>query len=133
MHLKLGMEFEILALFKEVVRDYKVYLGRKIKCVKNDNVRCRAKCKVPDCEWEILCSWSKVTKSFHIKTFKDEPSCCRVFKNSQAKTKWVSKKLEERIREQPNITYVEAFDYFKKDLGVHIDDTKLFKSLKEAK
>lgn len=48
-------KFETRELLKEVVRDYTIHLGREIKWVKNDNVRCRAKCKEQYCDiWEFL-------------------------------------------------------------------------------
>jgi hypothetical protein len=68
-----------------------------------------------------------------VKTFVKDHTCCRDFVNSQANTEWVSKKLEDKIRMQPSITYAEIFDYMKTKYGVQINDTKLFRSLKMAR
>ncbi|RZB80566.1 hypothetical protein D0Y65_030320 [Glycine soja] len=54
-------------------------------------------------------------------------------KEQESKKKWISKKLEAKIRQQPTITYIQAFDYLKEEFGVQINDTKLFRSLKEAR
>jgi hypothetical protein len=132
-HLEKGMEFETLTTFKNAVREYNIALGRVFRWVKNDKERVRAKCRQEDCPWEIFCSWSKVNLSFQVKTFETEHSCCRVFKNSQAKTNWVVSKLEMKLRVQPNMTYLEVFDWLKRDFGVHVNETKLFRAMKKAK
>ena len=114
-HLELGMEFENLDLFKDALRDYTIHLGREFVWKKNDRERVRAKCKEQECKWEIFCSWNKGEKCFQVKTFNSEHSCARVFKNKTAKKKWISKKLEAKIRQQPTITYIQAFDYLKEE------------------
>ena len=98
-HLELGMEFENLDLFKDALRDYTIHLGREFVWKKNDRERVRAKCKEQECKWKIFCSWNKGEKCFQVKTFNSEHSCARVFKNKTAKKKWISKKLEAKIRQ----------------------------------
>lgn len=68
-----------------------------------------------------------------MKSFVSEHTCSRRFKNKQANRKWVVKRLEEKIRPQPTLTYNEAFDYLKRDFGVHVDDSKIFRAIKEAR
>ncbi|KAK2356812.1 hypothetical protein QL285_094135 [Trifolium repens] len=132
-HLELGMEFETLKVFKKAVREYNIYHMREIKWKKNDKVRCRAACTAENCHWEIFCSWNKLTNSFQVKTYESNHDCPRGFVNSQAKTKWVASKLEEKIKIQPKITYLEAYEYIKRDFGVQINETKLFRALKQAR
>jgi hypothetical protein len=132
-HLEKAMEFETLKMFKQAVKDYTIYHMREIKWVKNDKSRYRAACVAENCGWEIFCSWSKLTNSFQVKTFSSTHDCPRGFVNKQATTKWVADKLEEKIKIQPNITYMEAYDYIKRSFGVQINETKLFRALKEAK
>ncbi|KAK2437560.1 hypothetical protein QL285_022434 [Trifolium repens] len=132
-HLELGMEFETLKVFKKAVRDYNIYHMREIKWKKNYKVRCRAACTAENCHWEIFCSWNKLTNSFQVKTYKSNHDCPRGFVNSQAKTEWVASKLEEKIKIQPKITYLEAYEYIKRDFGVQINETKLFRALKQAR
>jgi hypothetical protein len=132
-HLELGMEFETLKVFKKAVREYNIYHMREIKWKKNDKVRCRAACTAENCHWEIFCSWNKLTNSFQVKTYESNHDCPRGFVNSQAKTEWVASKLEEKIKIQPKITYLEAYEYIKRDFGVQINETKLFRALKQAR
>lgn len=127
------MEFINIDTFKEAVRNYTIYLGREIKWIRNETLRARTRYKEPGCNWKIFCSWSKVNKSFQVKTFVSEHTCSRRFKNKQANRKWVVQRLEENIRSQPTLTYNEAFDYLKRDFGVHVDDSKIFRAIKEAR
>ena len=73
---ELGMEFRNLAVFKQAVKDYSIREGVMVKFVKNDSKRCRAKCEDP-CPWVIMCSWSKVSNSFQVKTYNAEHTCSR--------------------------------------------------------
>jgi len=41
--------------------------------------------------------------------------------------------LTKKIKESPKITYTEAFEHFKTKYGMQINDTKLFRALKEAR
>jgi len=132
-HLEIGMEFDKLMTFKNAVKDYNIFYGRNIKWAKNDKERARAKCAQADCRWEIYCSWSKVNQSFQVKTYYPDHTCCRGFKNKQATRKWVVNKLQHQIKIQPSITYSECFDYMKREFGILVNDSKLFRAIKEAR
>ena len=132
-HLEIGMEFDKLMTFKNAVKDYNIFYGRNIKWATNDKERARAKCVQADCEWEIYCSWSKVNQSFQVKTYYPDHTCCRGFKNKQATRKWVVNKLQHQIKIQPTITYTECFDFLKREFGIHVNDSKLFRAIKEAR
>ncbi|KAH1246528.1 hypothetical protein GmHk_06G016598 [Glycine max] len=54
-------------------------------------------------------------------------------KNKQANREWVVSKLEAKLRIQPTLKCVEALDYFKQEFGVHIEVTKMWRAMKEAK
>jgi hypothetical protein len=68
-----------------------------------------------------------------VKTYYSEHTCCRGFKNKQATRKWVVNKLQHQIKIQPSITYTECFDYLKREFGIHVNDSKLFRAIKEAR
>jgi hypothetical protein len=132
--LELGMLFTNLSSFKTAVKDYNIHLRREIKWVKNDKTRARAKCKQKDCKWEIFCSWSEFIQSFQIKTFVSKHTCLRKgFKNTQANSKWAVKKLEGKIRTEPNLSRCEARAYLKREFGVHVDDSKISRAMKRAR
>ncbi|CAJ2640799.1 unnamed protein product [Trifolium pratense] len=132
--LAVEMEFATLAEFKKAVKDYTIHIGRQIKWIKNDKVRARAKCVFEHCKWEILCSRSSITNSFQIKTFENTThSCPGTFTNSQADRKWVIEKLELRLRQQPSLSHSEAYYLMKEDYNLHLEDSMIYRSLKQAK
>ncbi|RDX80402.1 hypothetical protein CR513_39053, partial [Mucuna pruriens] len=57
----------------------------------------------------------------------------RTFKNKQTSRKWVACKLADTMRMHLTIIYIEAFEYLKRDFGVHINDIKILTTLKEAR
>ncbi|KAL5184297.1 hypothetical protein HKD37_17G048025 [Glycine soja] len=131
--LELGMEFGTLDEFKSALREYSILMGREFKWKKNDKQRARAKCKKAFCDWEIYCVKNEVRNSFQIKTFKHNHNCCREVNNKQANRQWVVSKLEGKLRMQPTLKCVEALEYFKQEFGVHIEVTKMWRAMKEAK
>ncbi|KAK2353380.1 alanine aminotransferase [Trifolium repens] len=128
------MEFATLAEFKKAVKDYNIHIGRQVKWIKNDKVRARAKCVFEHCKWEIFCSHSAITNSFQIKTFENTTHICPgSFTNSQADRKWVIEKLELRLRQQPALSHSEAYYLMKEEYNLHLEDSMIYRALKEAK
>lgn len=131
--LELGMEFNSLDDFKQAVRDYNINLGREIKWLKNDKIRARARCKGENCSWEIYCAKNNVNHCFQIKTFRDEHSCGRTFKNKQASQNWVAGKLVSKMRKKGGMKHREAFDYVRQKYGVHVNHKMIYRSMLKAK
>ncbi|XP_025980097.1 uncharacterized protein [Glycine max] len=127
------MEFGTLAEFKSALREYSIFMDREFKWKKNDKQRARAKCKKACCDWEIYCAKNELRNSFQIKSFKHEHNCCKEMNNKQANREWVVSKLEAKLRIQPTLKCAEALDYFKQEFGVHIEVTKMWRAMKEAK
>ncbi|XP_057452742.1 uncharacterized protein LOC130744588 [Lotus japonicus] len=94
---RVGMEFISLEEFKVAAKDHSVLTGREIYFPKNDTTRVRAACK-KDCKWVMLCSKVGGKQTFAIKTLSGPHSCVRVFNNKNATSKFVAKKLVEKLR-----------------------------------
>jgi len=133
--LEAGMEFATLVIFKEVVRDYTIWKGKDIRWVKDESYRARAKCKsdIKGCQWEIYYARNNLRNSFQIKTYHEHHNCSREPYISAANRKWVVKKLVDKVRVQPTISHKEVLDYFKLAFNVVLEDSKITRSLKEAR
>ncbi|KAH1210527.1 hypothetical protein GmHk_15G044818 [Glycine max] len=81
----------------------------------------------------LYCAKNEHRDYFQIKSFKHEHKCLREIKNKQANREWVVSKLEAKLRIQPSLKCVEVLDYFKQEFGVHIEVTKMWRAMKEAK
>lgn len=126
------MEFANLVVFKKVVKDYNIRLGREIRWVKNNRNMCRAVCR-DGCPWEIYCGLNNRTNSYQIKKFVDAHTCNKTFKNKQASSKCVAETLVDTIRSQPNLDGLGAYEHMKQTYNVLIGDAKVYKAVKEAR
>ena len=54
-------------------------------------------------------------------------------KTSNHKKNWVADKLEQEIREKPNLTCEGAFHHMKRKCNVHIPYATIFRAMKEAR
>ncbi|RYR58186.1 hypothetical protein Ahy_A05g023856 [Arachis hypogaea] len=103
--LELGMEFTTRDAFKKGVRNYILQEGRGVRYKKNDTTRCRVVCKNEDCPWIVFCSYSKPNGCWQIKTFNDDHTCERTFKNRCATRSWVTDVLVKKVRKLPTFRY----------------------------
>lgn len=110
---QLGMEFRSLKQFKDAVRDHTVLNGRQIRTVKNDGIRYRIKCRREDCAFVMLCSKVGGKATFSIKTMIGPHTCPRVFNNKSASSKWVAKKLTEKVRNSRKLRLTDVQDEVK--------------------
>lgn len=131
-HLQLEMLFPNLKIFKDAVKDYTVALGRQVKMVKNDKVRCRIKC-IEDCPWEIVYSWCEAYGSYQIKIFNLNHTCSRKLKNPIADRHWVANKLVNRLRSTPNMTAADAYNYMAETYQVQLCEMKLYRAMHIAR
>jgi len=47
--------------------------------------------------------------------------------------KWVAKKVANKLRFHPNLNHVETHEHHREHYGVHIDERKMFRTIKEAR
>ena len=79
------MKFVNLEQFKNAVKDYNISRGRVFKWVKMTNEG-KVKCASEGCQWMIFCGFNSNKKTFWIKTFNSEHTCCKEFQNKKANT-----------------------------------------------
>ncbi|RYR78052.1 hypothetical protein Ahy_A01g002786 [Arachis hypogaea] len=94
--LQVGMKFNTKYEFKEVVREYTIQEGRRIKFKKNDNIRYRAICKVKECAWVVYASRDCDDSCWQIKTFNNDHTCARENTNRAANRAWLASKLVKK-------------------------------------
>ncbi|KAL0392969.1 UNVERIFIED_CONTAM: hypothetical protein Sradi_2519700 [Sesamum radiatum] len=102
-HLQQGMIFENVDKFREVLRDYVVQEGFVIVRLKNERTRVTCKCVADGCSWRIHASPLSDKITFAIKSLKAEHTCVRVKTMKEANSSWMSKKLLQVLRENPDM------------------------------
>ncbi|KAK4389214.1 hypothetical protein Sango_2258400 [Sesamum angolense] len=102
-HLEEGMIFENVDKFREVLREYVVQEGFVIVRLKNERTRVTCKCAADGCSWRIHASPLSDKITFAIKSLKAEHTCVRVKTMKEANSSWMSKKLLQVLRENPDM------------------------------
>ncbi|RYR66188.1 hypothetical protein Ahy_A03g012163 [Arachis hypogaea] len=110
--LELSMEFTTRDAFKKRVRNYTLQEGMSVRYKKNDTTGCKVVCKNEDCPWMVFCSYNKWNGCWQIKTFNDDHTCERTFKNRCATKSWVTDILVKKVRKLPTFRHCEIFNYF---------------------
>ncbi|RYR76967.1 hypothetical protein Ahy_A01g001462 [Arachis hypogaea] len=106
--------------FRKAVREHTIQEDRRIRLAKNDNIRCRAVCKVMVCPWVI-------------KTFNDDHTCPREDRNRAANKNWVCSKLVKKVRKCPNFRYCEATTYFRTRFDLTLNKNSISMALMDAR
>lgn len=106
---KVGMLFKDNKEFKQVVSNYSIKHGKKIRFPKTEVYRVTVVCNVDvGCLWTIYASRMQDSTTLQVKTFVDEHKCTRQFKNIHANSKWLADKYVDTVRSNPKIL-VKAF------------------------
>uniref|UniRef100_A0A2N9HVJ2 Transposase MuDR plant domain-containing protein n=1 Tax=Fagus sylvatica TaxID=28930 RepID=A0A2N9HVJ2_FAGSY len=122
---EIGMKFNSLEEFKNVVTDYAIHGGHGIQFEKNDKVRVKAVCK-KGCKWVAYAVKMAGEMTCQLRTFVNEHTCSRSYLNSRATSKWLGKKLTNRINEQPDMPCSTIQEKLIKDVNASSERTLTF-------
>ncbi|XP_073154070.1 uncharacterized protein [Henckelia pumila] len=100
--LVVGMKFKNAHEFREVLRDYSVREGYELTLKKNESYRVTTVCK-KGCDWRIHASSVMGGPTFQIKTIKGEHNCAKSNTNKFANYKYLGKRVEKIVRDNPDI------------------------------
>ncbi|XP_028755345.1 uncharacterized protein LOC114714744 [Neltuma alba] len=128
---KLGMEFTSIDQFREAVRDYSLMNGYETIYVKNDSVRCRIKCV--RCNWLIFVSKERDSMTYHVKTYNSRHTCGVTFSSRNVSSKWVSRKIKNRMKINKNMSLGDAISTIKEDYMVEVSVPKAYWARRRAK
>jgi hypothetical protein len=126
---EIGMKFNSLEEFKNVVTDYAIHGGHGIQFEKNDKVRVKAVCK-KGCKWVAYAVKMAGEMTCQLRTFVNEHTCSRSYLNSRATSKWLGKKLTNRINEQPDMPCSTIQEKVHKRFVVNISRSKAYRAKK---
>ena len=88
---------------QQAIITYAVHSGRNIRWVKNDKQRVRVKCMGAQekCEWFAYTAYIPLRKTWQLRKVVDRHICSREFKLKIMSAKWLSKKVEKSLIENP--------------------------------
>ncbi|RYR28535.1 hypothetical protein Ahy_B01g052682 isoform A [Arachis hypogaea] len=133
LQLQVGMKFNTKQEFRDAVREFTIQEGRRIKFVKNDNVRCRAVCQVEECSWVVYASRDHEHSCWQIKTFYDDHTCPRENSNRAVNKAWLASKLVKKVRKYPHFEQCEAITYFRSKCDLILHRNSIARALADAR
>ncbi|XP_057734236.1 uncharacterized protein LOC130949574 [Arachis stenosperma] len=133
LRLEVGMKFNTKQEFREAIREYCIQEGRRIWYKKNDKERCRALCKTKECDWVVYASKDTEGVCWQIKTFNDDNTCAREYKNRLANRRWLACKLVKKLRKFSNLKHSEALAYFKRKCDLDLNKSSVTRALGDAR
>ncbi|WVZ21758.1 hypothetical protein V8G54_000302 [Vigna mungo] len=121
--------------FKEAIRTYALSNGRNLKFLKNDNKRVSVKCCGGNgkCKWYAYCAFSSRSKSWQLRKVIDDHTCSRDFNVKLITSKWLSKRMEKAVRENPNMKVMDIRDKVSRKWNVGISRNMAFRARAMAK
>ncbi|XP_052728479.1 uncharacterized protein LOC128195279 [Vigna angularis] len=95
--------------FVDVIKTYAIENGRNIKYIKNDKKRIRLKCMGAkgECPWMAYCAYMEAIHTWQLRTIVDNHRCSREHKLRLLNAKWLSKRLEKTVKQNPQVKGVE--------------------------
>ncbi|KAK6272905.1 hypothetical protein POUND7_009988, partial [Theobroma cacao] len=115
-----GLRFENLKVFKNVLFELSIRKRFEFKFLKNDKQRVRATCAAKNYKWTILCSWCATNKIYMVKTYEFEHSYLLITKNKRGTTLVIARKYGEEITAMPFIKPKHLRALVRKDLRVRV-------------
>ncbi|BBH05959.1 hypothetical protein Prudu_017494 [Prunus dulcis] len=129
----LGMEFTNMEQCREAIRYYAVSCARPLKWVRNDSNRVRLKCegdkkqKVP-CPWMLYASHVGKGPSTRIKTYVPRHTCGRRQRTKYATSSWLSKRFDEKLRDNPNMKVTDFMKLIRKHYAIDVTEAQVYKA-----
>ncbi|KAK0600886.1 hypothetical protein LWI29_019198 [Acer saccharum] len=99
--LEVGQLFKDSSHFKEIILDYSIQEGFKLKRIMNERSRITSGCEVKGCPWRVHGSPTYDRVTYMLKTFTDNHNCLAVPKNRDVTSVWLGKIFETFIKENP--------------------------------
>ena len=119
---EMGIYFTEKEELLEAIKCYALENGRNIKFVKNDRRRVRLRCigGKGKCPWTTYCGYMKAIKTWQLRKIVDKHTCGREFSLHVLSSKWLSKKLEKIVRENPRVKEIEICEKISRKWNVGI-------------
>jgi len=102
---EVGTYFVSKEEFIKAIRTYGLENGRNLKIGMNDKKRVRVTClgSKGKCGWIAYCAYVPIVQTWLLRKIVDKHTCCRESNNRLMNAKWLSGRIENTMRENPNV------------------------------
>jgi hypothetical protein len=116
---EIGTYFATKKDFIDAIRTYSVHSGRKIAFYKNDGRRMRVRCD-DGCPWTAYCAKLQHEGTWQLRKIVGPHTCAREPRVNLITSEWLSHKLLNTVRENPNIRVQDIQEKAKKKWNITI-------------
>ncbi|WVY90028.1 hypothetical protein V8G54_035542 [Vigna mungo] len=126
----LGTYFANKQDIMDAIKTYAVENGRNLTYIKNDKKRIRVKCMGAKgkCPWMAYCGYMNAVRMWQLRTIVDNHTCSREHKVKLLNSKWLSKRLEKTVRENPKVKVGEICDKISRKWNVGVSRSMAFRA-----
>ncbi|WVZ03648.1 hypothetical protein V8G54_024454 [Vigna mungo] len=119
----------------EAMKSYSLDNGRNIKFLKNDKQRMRLKCvgATGKCPWRLYFGYMKAVKTWQLRRMLDSHTCSREFNLKLIDSKWLSKKIEKTIRDNPTVKGVDIREKVQRKYNIGISRCMAYRAKNMAR
>ena len=127
---EVGTYFTEKKEFIEIIRTYALANGKNLIFDRNDKNKVTVKCAGAKgkCNWYAYCAYMSAMKSWQLRKIIDEHSCSRDFNVKLVNAKWLSKKMEKTVRENPHMKVMDFRDKVSRKWNVCISRNMAFRA-----
>ncbi|KAI9198752.1 hypothetical protein LWI28_021573 [Acer negundo] len=118
--------------FREVLLDYYIQEGFKLRRIKNEKRRITYGCEANGCHWRAHGSPTFDRVTYMLKTLRNAHNCLAVPKNKDVTLVWLGKRFELLIKENPNINIRVLSSVILRQCGFNVPDHTLYRAKKYA-
>ena len=111
--LGVGQLFRNSTHFREILLDYSIQEGFKLKRIKNEKMRITVGCEAQGYPWRVHDSPTFDRVTYMLKTLRNDHSCLAVPKNRDVTSVWLGKRFELLIKENLRLPWKEKGDTYK--------------------
>ncbi|KAL0400138.1 UNVERIFIED_CONTAM: hypothetical protein Sradi_2357100 [Sesamum radiatum] len=126
-----GMIFTDVNAFRDVLREFVIQEGFRMKRYRNETQRVTAGCDVKGCSWRIHASPLGDGVTFQIKTYSSVHTCIRSDSTKEATVKWMAIKLVNVLRDNISMD-VKSIRTELKKFGINPPYMQIYRARKKA-
>ncbi|WVZ00382.1 hypothetical protein V8G54_026451 [Vigna mungo] len=114
----------------DAIKTYVIQNGKNIRYVKNDKKRVRVKCmgSKGKCPWLAYCGYMDAIKTWQLRTIVDNHTCSRKHEVKLLNSKWLSKRLEKTVGENPRVKGVDIVHKINRKWNVGVSQSMAYRA-----
>ncbi|TXG47749.1 hypothetical protein EZV62_027043 [Acer yangbiense] len=129
---EVGQLFRNSTHFREILLDYSIQEGFKLKRIKNEKMRITVGCESQGCHWRVHGSPTFDRVTYMLKTLRNDHNCLAVSKNMDVTSIWLGKRFQMLIKENPNMHIKVLGSVILRQCGVEVPDHTLYRAKRYA-